>query len=188
MGEALKNGIFIWQEKCHYVLPLQSPVFCKCLSLDLGYMGSFSLSTWLTCCHLGDPLQGLSVMVFTGSLTEEGRPTLSLGGTITIPEVLERMNRRTELSPTQYAPRSAPWLQAPCGQLPCPLSSTGQPFLSSRVSAVMDGDFKISPVSPQPPLSGTSHSDKKKMPSTGSSDTATSEAFGKKEGTKSTLT
>lgn len=170
MGEALNSGIFIWQEKCPYVMPHQNQfpasVFLWTWAI-WDYDGSFSLSTWLICHHLGQPLQGVSVMVFIGSLTEKERSTLSLGGTITIPKVLERMNKRTELSPSMilYLPPDYGHHLASCLVLS---PQWLQPLLPSCITAVIDGDFKINPMSLQLLLSGISHSDKEKMPSTGS--------------------
>lgn len=171
-------------------LASSEPVFCKCLSLNLGYMGLWWFIFIVHLTNLLSPRRSTSRFVCDGVYRESnwrGKICPEFGWHHHDTRGL-RENEQENGAEPQYAPPSASWLQAPCGQLPCPLSSTVQPFLPSRVPAVIDGDFKISPVSSQPPLSGTSHSDKKKMPSTGSSDTATSEAFGKKEGTKSTLT
>ena len=106
-------------------------------------------------------------MVFIGSLTEEGRSALSSGGTITIPKGLERMSRRMELRPIipLPLPPDCEHHVASCLALS---PSWLQPFLSSHIPAAIDGDFKINPVSLQLLLSGISHSDEKKMPSTGS--------------------
>lgn len=88
MDEAVKNGILFWQEKCLYVMPHQN-LFPASLHFWTRAIwncgGSFSLSTWLICNHLGDTFKVCLWSCFQRGLTKEGRSTLSLDGTITIP-------------------------------------------------------------------------------------------------------
>lgn len=86
--------------------------------------GSFSLSTWLICNHLGDILQDVSVIRFSGKLNRRGKIYIELGWCHhnTISKVLEWMRRRKWAEP-QPSPPSASWLWAPCDQQPCVLSS-----------------------------------------------------------------
>lgn len=146
------------------------PASCQCLSLDLGYMGLwwFIFIVYLT--NLLSPRRATSRCVCNGVYRESNwrgkicpkfrwhhHDTRGL-----------RENEQENGAEPHYAPPSASWLEhhvASCLVLSPPWL---QSFLSSRVPAVIDGDFKINPVSLQLLLSGISHSDEKKMPSTGS--------------------